>query len=101
MTDILLIYLSVFFVLISPVMIGLAIYGIFMVARVFSGVLIEWNETHLIPQEEELPLEERLQIDLDNKILEAEEYKEDMRRKRIKSHLEAMENYIKRHRSTE
>ena len=42
--DTLLLYLFTFFVLLSPVMIGLAIYGMWVVINFFRGELTAWNE---------------------------------------------------------
>ena len=60
--DFVLLCLSYFFLALSPIMIALAIYGIYIVVLILSSALIEFNEKHLLPQEKELSLEERLQI---------------------------------------
>ena len=70
--DFMLFILYNFFLIISPVMIVVAIYGIYITTNFFCGVLIEFNEKTFLPQEQELSLEERLKIALRSPLDEAD-----------------------------
>ena len=74
--DFVLLCLFYFFVAISPIMIGLAIYGIYITTLVLSSALIEFNEKHLLPKEKELSLDERLEIAFSQPLEMKEEYSE-------------------------
>ena len=64
----------IFLTVISPLMIALTIYGIYISLKFFSGVLIEFNERHFIPQEKEVSLKDRVNIALSSPIVEEEWY---------------------------
>jgi hypothetical protein len=74
--DTVLLVLSIFFVIISPIMVGLAIYGIWVVVIVFTGELTQFNEKHLLPQEEEESLEDRLEYAFSQPLEIREDYNE-------------------------
>ena len=65
----------IFLTVLSPVMISLTIYGIYISLKFFSGVLIEFNESKILKQDTR-SLEEKIEFALSQPLQSEEWYSE-------------------------